>query len=60
MFTHRVDYTRDLASRKNLGAKTDALLEVYTKQIRCTLELAVPVWNFSLTIKESNLIEPCI
>ena len=38
---------------KNLGAKT----EVYTKQIRCTLELAVPVWNSSLTIKESNLIE---
>ena len=42
---------------KKPGFKTDALLEVYTKQIRCTLELDVPVWNYSLTSKESNLIE---
>ena len=42
---------------KILGAKTDSLCEVYTKQIRCVLELGVPVWNGSLTKKECYLLE---
>ena len=40
---------------KNLGAKEEDLLEVYVKQIRCLLELAVPAWQSGLTLAE-NLI----
>ena len=30
---------------KNMGALLTALREIYVKQVRCILELAVPVWN---------------
>ena len=42
---------------KNLGAEKEDLLEVYVKQIRCLLELAVPAWQSSLTIAEKTDIE---
>ena len=42
---------------KQLGATQASLCEVYTKQIRCILELAVPAWNGSLTCKEKVQIE---
>ena len=41
----------------NLGATTDDLLEIYTKQIRCVLELAVPAWQSGLTQAEKIDIE---
>ena len=34
---------------KKLGASQEDLLDVYCKQIRSILEIAVPVWNGSLT-----------
>ena len=36
---------------KILGANTEALLEIYLKQVRCILELAVPVWNGSISLE---------
>ena len=42
---------------KNLGAKEEDLLEVYVKQIRCLLELAVPAWQSGLTLAEKSDIE---
>ena len=42
---------------KNLGAQEIDLLEVYTKQIRCVLELAAPAWHPSITQEERNNIE---
>ena len=42
---------------KILGAKKDALLQVYTKQIRCVLELSVPAWQGSLTEAEKTDLE---
>ena len=42
---------------KNLGAEKEDLLEVYVKQIRCLLELAVPAWQSSLTLAEIPDIE---
>ena len=39
---------------KNLGATIEQLTDVYTKQIRSVLELAIPVWHSSLT--QSNKI----
>ena len=42
---------------KNLGAQEVDLLEVYTKQIRCVLELAVPAWQPSITQEERINIE---
>ena len=42
---------------KNLGAKEADLIEVYTKQVRCVLELAAPAWQGSLTQEERNTIE---
>ena len=33
------------------------MLDVYSKQVRSILELAVPVWNAGLTKHESNQIE---
>ena len=39
---------------KNLGAKEEELLDVYTKQIRSVLEMAVPVWEPGLTKKEKK------
>ena len=38
---------------KNLGAKQDQL-EVYEKQVRCIVELAVPAWQGSITISEKT------
>ena len=40
---------------KNLGACDDDLLNVYTKQIRSVLELAVPVWQSGL--KQAQKLE---
>ena len=42
---------------KNLGASESQLFDVYTKQIRSVLELAVPVWHSSLTSTDSLNIE---
>ena len=40
-----------------LGANSDDMLNVYNKQIRCILELAVPVWTPGLTKHEIYQIE---
>ena len=37
---------------KQLGANSDELLDVFIKQVRSVLELAVPVWHSSITVKE--------
>ena len=42
---------------KNLGASRSQLLDVYTKQVRSVLELAVPVWHSSLTVADKLSIE---
>ena len=42
---------------KNMGASEIDLLDVYQKQIRCTVEFAVPVWAGSLTQYEMSIIE---
>ena len=42
---------------KNLGANQKSLCEVYMKQIRCVLEMAVPAWNGSITLREKVQIE---
>ena len=42
---------------KNLGATTSQMLDVYTKQVRSVLELAVPAWQPSLTISDKNNLE---
>ena len=42
---------------KGLGASTDEMLDVYFKQIRSVLELAVPVWQPGLTRQEEKQIE---
>ena len=42
---------------KTLGADRESLCEIYTKQVRSVLELAVPVWNGSITKNESYLLE---
>ena len=41
----------------NLGAKESDLVDVYTKQIRSVLELAVPAWQGGLTQAEKRDIE---
>ena len=41
----------------NLGATRVDLLEIYTKQIRSVLELAVPAWQSGLTQAEKQTIE---
>ena len=40
-----------------LGASETELLDVYQKQVRCVLELAVPVWQPALTKKEQTQID---
>ena len=40
-----------------LGLKTETLLDVYAKEVRSILELAVPVWHSGLTRKQSIDIE---
>ena len=42
---------------KSLGANCDELLDVYDKQIRCVLELAVALWEPGLSQIESKQIE---
>ena len=42
---------------KNLGAQEEQLIDVYIKQIRSVLELAVPVWHSSLTLANRSSIE---
>ena len=42
---------------KQLGANRDELLDVYIKQVRSVLELAVPVWHSSITMVERCDIE---
>ena len=42
---------------KSLGANQSEMLDVYSKQVRSILELAVPVWNAGLTKHDSNQIE---
>ena len=40
-----------------LGLSSDTLYDVYTKEVRSILELAVPVWHSGLTQKQSQDIE---
>ena len=42
---------------KRLGASRTDMLDVFYKQIRCVLELAVAVWTPGLTQAESAQIE---
>ena len=42
---------------KNLGAENDDLVDIYTKQIRSVLELAVPAWHGAITQAERLDIE---
>ena len=42
---------------KGLGANQDELLDIYHKQVRSVLELAVPVWQSSITKQEKRQIE---
>ena len=41
----------------NLGAREDEMLDVYQKQVRSVLEMAVPVWHAGLTQQEVRQIE---
>ena len=40
-----------------LGASESEMLDVYQKQLRSVLELAVPVWQAGLTLQEISQIE---
>ena len=42
---------------KNLGASECEILDVYYKQVRSVLEMAVPVWQAGLTQQEVKQIE---
>ena len=42
---------------KTLGASDHQLVDVYIKQVRSVLELAVPVWHSSLTVADKISIE---
>ena len=42
---------------KHLGANNSQLVDVYSKLIRCILELAVPAWQGSITQSEKQDIE---
>ena len=42
---------------KNMGAKAEDLVNVYIKQIRCILELAVPAWQGGLSLAEKTDLE---
>ena len=46
-----------LRNLKKLGVDSTKLLDVYSKQCRSVLELAVPAWAPGLTSKESRQIE---
>ena len=40
-----------------LGASTEEMMDVYNKQVRCILELAVAVWEPGLSVSEDKQIE---
>ena len=42
---------------KNLGADNAKLVEVYIKQVRSILELAVPAWHSNITVADTVDIE---
>ena len=42
---------------KGLGATTKELLDVYHKQVRSVLEMAVPVWHPAITQQETKQVE---
>ena len=42
---------------KSLEATTSEMLDVYEKQVRSILEMAVPVWNANLTQGEEKQLE---
>ena len=42
---------------KKLGANEQELKDVYVKQVRSVLELAVPAWHGAITQAERNEIE---
>ena len=42
---------------KNMGANQSDLLDVYTKQVRCIMELAVPAWQGGLSQAEKTDLE---
>ena len=42
---------------KNYGASTGDLVDVYVKQVRCLLELAVAAWQGSITKAEKSSLE---
>ena len=42
---------------KNLGAQEDDMVDLYTKQVRRVLELAVPAWHGAITQAERIAIE---
>ena len=46
-----------LRRMKLLNVSPSILLDVYTKEIRPVLELAVPAWHSGLTAKQSDQIE---
>ena len=46
-----------LRNLKAFGASTNDLLDVYEKQCRSVLELAVPVWNAGLSVSNCKQIE---
>ena len=52
-------YTRlwMLRRLKGLGASIKELLDVYHKQVRAVLEMAVPVWHPAITLEERRQIE---
>ena len=46
-----------LRRMKSLGMDNFTIMDVYFKEVRCHLELAVPVWHSGLTVKLSADIE---
>ena len=46
-----------LSNLKRNGAVQVQLLKVYNQQVRSVAEMACPVWNAGITIKEVNTIE---
>ena len=42
---------------KNFGASQDDIIDMFIKQIRSILELAVPAWQGSLTLEEKTDLE---
>ena len=46
-----------LRNLKKLGASIPELVDIYSKQCRSIIELAVPVWHSGLTKSESKQIE---